>query len=274
MNKFPVKQLRSKPEILRILEQDRLYAAYAIGDLAPELFRECDWFAANADGSAPALCLYFKGLEPRALFVLGPPEGVAAILNSALRPGVAAFSAQPEHMPTLRSLYQLEHEQPMWRMALTAATFRPLPSPAVVHLGAADIADLNRLYKLGWGGIFAPYQIAQGIYYGIHVRDQLIAAAGTHVVAEEYGIAAVGNVFTHPTYRNRGYATACTSAVVAELLDMGCRDVVLNVRLDNEPALRAYRRLGFREHCQFIEAVGTRQGSWRARLEKLLVGEW
>jgi ribosomal protein S18 acetylase RimI-like enzyme len=267
-----VKQLRSKPEILRILEQDRLYAAYAIGDLAPELFRECDWFAANADGAAPALCLYFKGLEPRALFVLGPPEGVAAILSSALRPGVAAFAARPEHLPALLSLYALEHEQAMWRMALTAATFRPAPSPAVVQLGAADIDDLNRLYKLGWGGIFAPYQIAQGIYYGLHVRDQLVAAAGTHVVAEEYGIAAVGNVFTHPAHRNRGYATVCTSAVVAELLEMGCRDVVLNVRLDNEPALHAYRCLGFREYCQFVEAVGTRKGSWRAWVEKLWVG--
>jgi len=33
-----VKQLHDKREILRLLEQDRLYAAYAIGDLAPELF--------------------------------------------------------------------------------------------------------------------------------------------------------------------------------------------------------------------------------------------
>ena len=38
-------------------------------------------------------------------------------------------------------------------------------------------------------------------------------------------------------------------------------DVVLNVRVDNPPALAAYRALGYREHARFQERLVRRQRS-------------
>ena len=86
--------------------------------------------------------------------------------------------------------------------------------------------------------------IADGVYYGLRVNGQLVAAAGTHVVSPGARLAVVGNVLTHIDYRGRGFATAVTGAVTAELLRT-CDQVVLNVRSDNPPALNAYRRLGY-----------------------------
>ena len=60
------------------------------------------------------------------------------------------------------------------------------------------------------------------------VENRLVAVAGTHLVSPTYGVAAVGNVFTHPGHRRQGYASAATSAVVTELLDRGIQDVILN----------------------------------------------
>jgi len=73
-------------------------------------------------------------------------------------------------------------------------------------------------------------------------------------------MAVVGNVLTHVDYRGRGYATAVTGAVTAELL-RSCDQVALNVRSDNPPALAAYRRLGYAEHVRFDERLVHRLGS-------------
>ncbi|HAL61254.1 MAG TPA: hypothetical protein DCP08_02480, partial [Chloroflexi bacterium] len=107
-------------------------------------------------------------------------------------------------------------------------------------------------------GVFAPYQLDSGVYYGVEVGGELVSAAGTHLVSPTYQIAAVGNIFTHPSHRGQGYATACTSAVVEELLSRSL-EIVLNVAQSNEVALRLYKRLGFREYCPFIEALGVRR---------------
>ena len=87
-----------------------------------------------------------------------------------------------------------------------------------------------------------------------------MAAAGTHVISDRARLAAVGNVLTHVDYRGRGFATAVTGAVTAELLRT-CDQVVLNVRSDNPPALNAYRRLGYAEHTRFEERLIHRLGS-------------
>jgi len=98
------------------------------------------------------------------------------------------------------------------------------------------------------------------VYYGVRRGTRLIAAAGTHVISPTYGIAAVGNVYTHRDHRGQGLAKVVTSAVTAELLRT-VDDVVLNVRLDNPPALAAYRAIGYREHTRFEERLVRRQRS-------------
>ena len=41
-------EITDRAKILAYLETDRLYAAYAIGDLAPGMFEQCTWAMAEA----------------------------------------------------------------------------------------------------------------------------------------------------------------------------------------------------------------------------------
>jgi len=250
-----MRSLADKGEILAVLETDRIYAAYAIGDLVPGLFEQCRWSIAENDTGACALTMTFAGFEPPALFIMGSIDGLQALFRQGTCPPAAYVTMRPEHMDVVSGVYHMTGSRHMWRMSVDRQTFQPVCRPTV-RLHAGDIAALNALYAWGGGAFFADYQLEQGVYYAAQVDGQLVAAAGTHVVAPEYNIAAVGNVYTHPRFRNRGFATACTSAVVAELLDRGCSTVVLSVWQDNAPAIHAYHKLGFRVHCPFIETRG------------------
>ena len=147
----------------------------------------------------------------------------------------------------------------MVRMWVDRARFRPYPA-TVQRLLPVEIGDLNRLYQLGFASWLPASTIVDGVYYGMRVNGQLVAAAGTHVISRTARLAVVGNVLTHADFRGRGFATAVTGAVTAELL-RSCDEVVLNVRADNPPALGAYRRLGFAEHVRFEERLVHRLGS-------------
>ena len=61
-------ELTDKSEILAYLETDRLYAAYAIGDLEPGMFEQSTWAGAEAGGHLQALALCFRGLMIPVLF--------------------------------------------------------------------------------------------------------------------------------------------------------------------------------------------------------------
>lgn len=241
------------------LERDRLYAAYAICDLEEREFARTRW-AMAWDGDVPvALVLEYNGPTPQPLFVMGRDDGIAAILRDIIRPRVAYVAAPAPVMPAVETAYRVDPGPSMVRMWVDRARFRPYPS-SVQRLLPVEIGDLNRLYQLGFASWLPSSAIADGVYYGLRVNGQLVSAAGTHVVSPGARLAVVGNVLTHADYRGRGFATAVTGAVTAELLRT-CDQVVLNVRSDNPPALNAYRRLGYLDHVHFEERLVHRLGS-------------
>jgi ribosomal protein S18 acetylase RimI-like enzyme len=240
------------------LERDRLYAAYALCDLDDREFGRTRWGVASAESDPVAVVLEYAGLAPQPVFVMGENAGIAALLRELIRPRAAYLAARTEHLAAVATTYRVEPGPPMVRMWLDRGMFRPYPGE-VVRLLPVEVGDLNRLYQLGFTAWLPPSAVAEGVYYGIRVGGRLVSAAGTHVISPEARLGVVGNVMTHPDYRGRGYATAVTGAVTAELLRF-CDQVILNVRSDNPPALQAYARLGYREHVRFEERLIHRQG--------------
>ena len=272
--RYTVRQTTDKDEIAAFLNRDRLYAGYALCDLEDEYFGSCQWFlTSDAQGEPCGLAMEFGRLDPVVLFVMGEPDAVRATLEQDLTPAYIQLTAQPVHLPTLEPRYRLRHVREMLRMSVHKADFQAAKEQErAERLTTSDLPELNRIYRMASASAFAAYQLESGIFYGIKVNGRLVSTAGTHIISPERRIVAVGNVFTHPHFRGRGYAQAVTGAVTAEALRGFGPDepgqpealAILNVRADNAPAIRAYMNIGYTDACHFIEAHGSRR--WVSRL--------
>jgi ribosomal protein S18 acetylase RimI-like enzyme len=244
------------------LRTDKLYAAYALGDLDGPQRRRATWGVAyDAAGRPTALAEHHEGLVPQPLFLMGDVEGCRSLLESVIKPRDAYFQATAQLDPAMDGLYELDPPTRMLRMVVDRDSFLPFAGPAE-RLIPADIDDLNRLYQLGFRTGFPMSVLEDGIYYGVRVRGRLVSAAGTHVINVREGIGVVGNVMTHIDFRGHDFAKMVTSAVTGDLLER-LPDVALNVHTDNTPAVAAYARLGYRTHCDLVERLGRRRsGGW------------
>lgn len=263
---------RDRVLLRNFLERDRLRAAYAICDLEDREFAKTRWGIARDGEAVVAVVLEYRGLSPQPLFVMGDPAAVAAVLREEIHPRLAYLAADSAHLPAIARTYRIDPGPPMLRMWVNRDMFQPAEGIAL-RLLPVEIADLNRLYGLGFTSWLPAESIAQGVYYGVRVGGRLVAAAGTHVVSPAARLGVVGNVMTDPDFRGLGYAKLTTSAVTQELLRT-CDEVVLNVRSDNPPAIAAYRALGYREYCRFEERLVRRRAArWDSivsQLRKLL----
>lgn len=255
---YIVRPLRDPDEIRGLLRARVEYTAYALGQLEPELFARTRWYLARGT-TGVGLVLHSRGGLGDATFVMGDPDAILAVLS--IHPGTAQtyVTCQPQHLDVLRRVYRLATQQPMVRMVVTRESFRPSEQHETVPLTGIDIRKINALYGSENGpSYYVPEHIDAGVYRGVVAEGRLVAIAGTHVVSRQEGVAVVGNVFTHPAYRGRGFATSATSAVTEALLAI-CDYVVLTVDPRNTPAVAAYTRLGYREACQLVEASATRR---------------
>lgn len=255
---YVVQPLTDIQAIRSILAPRVEYTAYALGQLEPALFPRTRWYYARGT-TGTGLVLHSRGGLGDATFVMGDADAVLAILT--IHPGTAQTYAtcQPQHLEVLRRVYRLATQQPMIRMGVERTSFVPVRDEPTIALTGLDIRKLNSLYgSEGGPSYYVPDHIDSGVYRGV-VRDgRLVAVAGTHVVSRHEGVAVVGNVFTHPSYRGHGYATSATSAVTEALLEY-CDHVVLTVDPNNTPAVAAYARLGYREVCHLVEASAARR---------------
>ena len=248
-------------EARAFLERDRLMAAYALADIDQPEIEGARWWIARRDGDIAAVVLIVEGLPFRPCFATGASDGLATIFREAIREPRVLLATPPRSRGAIETTYRFERLDHMRRMAVNIARFRPRINHRVRRLLPEDLDAMIDLYGHASRTYFTPARIKREIYFGIYQGDTLVSAAGTHVRSARSGIAAVGNVLTRLAYRGRGMARSCTSAVTESAFDQH-RDVVLNVREDNAPAISVYERLGYWTHGQFIEGPAVRRPGW------------
>ena len=250
-----------------ILLTDPVWSAYALADLQPAFEPLCHWTPAESP-QGPGLILLFTGLKPTVLMSIGPASAVAVALersaSSGSLPAQVYLSVREEHLPAVERFYDSSADRrPMVRMVLPLNGRLAKPDPMPQRLQAAHAEQLRRLYA--YGGPFAPdafdpYQLVDGVFHGVaDETGDLMAAGGTHIINRSEGVAAIGNVYTRPDCRGRGYASAITAAVVHTLRTEAISTIVLNVDQRNRAARLLYDKLGFQEHCPFIEGKAQRR---------------
>ena len=255
------------------LQPRRYLAAYALAQLEPGAWERSEWWSCVTSGGGgqdglgvmggEAIVCHSLGGLGAATTLLGAADGVGEIL--ALHPGPARTFAicEPHHLGALEGAHELPTQRRMLRMLATRRTFRPVGplTGETLELSGRHVQVVNRLYSSEGGPTrYAREHIEEGCYQGVVAEGRLVAVAGTHSISRRYGISVLGNVFTHPQQRGFGFGTAATSAATAALL-RETEEVVLSVDPQNEPAVRAYRRLGYVEVGAIVEASASRRVS-------------
>jgi RimJ/RimL family protein N-acetyltransferase len=251
----------SADEARAFLERDRLMAAYALADIDQPEIEGARWWIARRDGDIAAVVLVVEGLPFRPCFATGASDGLAAIFREAVREPRVLLATPPRSRGAIEMTYRFERVDHMRRMVVNLQRFRPRIEHQATRLGAEDLDAVIELYGHASRTYFTPQRMKREIYFGVFQGDTLVSAAGTHVRSIRSGLAAVGNVLTRLAYRGRGMARSCTSAVTEAALE-DHRDVVLNVREDNAPAISVYERLGYHTHGLFIEGPAVRRPGW------------
>jgi len=276
---YLVQPLRDPDEIRSLLRPRRRYTAYGLAQLELPLFKQARFWQTEDDGDR-ALLMHSRGGLGHALLTLGDEIGLYVLLSLHPGPAYSFATIDLEHLPVMRRFYSLSQTSPMQRMVVDRRSFVAAPplepgAASLRRLSGDDTPDVNRLNASEGAGIsYAKSQIRDGLYFGAYVDGLLVSMAGTHAVSKDERIAVLGNVLTHPGYRGRHFALQTSSAVTSALLDE-CDEVVLTVDPRNEPAVRAYTRLGYVEDCQLIEAVVTRRESLAlGSLMRRLIARW
>jgi ribosomal protein S18 acetylase RimI-like enzyme len=252
-----IRRLREAERIRAILEKDRCWALYALGDLDPERFSHCEWFGLDDDDT---LVLLYRGFDTCVLYAQGAADAIDRILSHVDRPRALQLHVRGEALPAVEKSYAIRERRPMWRMILPHQASVAPDVPGVVRLHAADMEELTALYADGLHhgespDFFLPAMLETGVFYGVREQGRLTAAAGTHLVSSGAGVAAIGNIYTLRSKRGNGLGRRVTAAVLAETRMRGIPTIGLNVAQTNLSAVRLYEGLGFQKYCQFFEGL-------------------
>jgi ribosomal protein S18 acetylase RimI-like enzyme len=252
-----------KNKLLAHFKKDPVLFAYHMGDLDDFYFEHCQWGATY--GQSPRIddvILIYTGLDTPSVLAFGISERFEGLLDDMLDVFPDQFYCHFQDQYRERFLTRYEQKPLGTHLKMKLEQFRPAStgdSPNIVRLDSSHLDELKAMYKDAYpDNYFHERMLETGKYFGYLDSDDIASVAGVHVDSDEYGITVLGNIATESGFRDRGLATAVTSRLVSELVSEN-KMICLNVKADNEPAIRSYRRLGFIPIHEYEEAFFTRK---------------
>lgn len=249
--------LHDKKTIEEVLRKNVYLNIYGIGDLDDFFWPYTIWYAEKNDSDIRAIALLYFGMSLPTLLALSDMiDDMAYLVQSIshLLPDKFSAHLSPGVESALKEDYRIECRGKYLKMGLTDRTvIDAYDSNGVVTLEIDDLNEIMEFYhKSHPGNWFDPRMLETKRYFGARWDDALVSVAGIHVYSEKYKVAALGNIATAPSYRNRGYASRVTAKTCQELLNR-VSHVGLNVKADNAAAVVCYEKLGFEKIASYNE---------------------
>jgi len=227
------------------LVQDPISNVLPLGDLYSPLLSVSDIYSAVKSNEVVGVCTIYRAFQmPSVVFGAATQEAKQALVKKALSEISTEFVSlcQPEDIKMFKEYSTVLHFHLEQQMIADPPKQIGSDGIKVMKVGKNELKLLNKFYVGQHTEAWAPIQFETGPYYFVKDDDKIVSAAGVHLVTPQ--IAQLGNIVTDKTYRNRGFATACTNALAADLASKG-RIVSLFVRTNNVPAIHLYEKLGF-----------------------------
>jgi ribosomal protein S18 acetylase RimI-like enzyme len=251
--------LHSRKQIEAFLRKNVYLHIYAIGDLDDFFWQHTAYYALKDGNEIQAIVLLYAELPLPTVHAISEQEGVMQeLLRSIFHILPSSFNAHLS--PGVEQVFKEQHDiRPYgkhYKMALKNEPFMyDVDCSQVVRLTQNDLDEIFRLYKAGYpGNWFDPRMLETKQYFGIRLENRLVSIAGIHVYSEEYGVAALGNIVTHPDYRGNGFAKSVT-ARLCQSLSSSVDHIGLNVKADNAIAISLYEKLGFEVVSPYYECM-------------------
>ncbi len=173
---------------------------------------------------------------------------------SSLLPDQFYAHLSPKLETYLSDIYQVEEHGDHYKMEIQLPHFTSISEiENICQLSEDDLPEMIDLYQSSYpGNAFDPRMVHTEQYFGYRDKGNLVCVGGVHVYSREFKVAALGNITTHPDFRNRGLARMVTASICRSLLD-SVNFIGLNVKCDNFPAIALYQSLGFVISSQYGE---------------------
>jgi ribosomal protein S18 acetylase RimI-like enzyme len=123
---------------------------------------------------------------------------------------------------------------------------------SALRIGYKQLVDIKDLLSQSYPEAWLDDELVKlNRNFGIYNGDKLVSFAGIHAYSDEYQVAAVAHVTTHPDYRRMGYGEIVVSSLIKDLKN-DIKYIGLNVKTDNYTAINCYKNLGFKEYGKFV----------------------
>lgn len=257
--------VHDKKVVEAFLMKDPLANVLAIGDLDDFFWPSTVWYGWEEQGELIDIALLYVGAGMPVLLCFAEENDthtqafcealqtvVPASVYTHLYPGVDQYFSENYRFVPHGRHYKMALEYP--------EKVNAFDTSEAEKLGLKDLDAINSIFNTAYpGNFFDPRMLETGMYFGIWEAGRLVSVSGIHVYSEEYDVAAIGNVTTHPDFRNRGYAKKVMARLIQALQER-VGNIALNVKANNTPAIKAYEKLGFRVIRAYDEYEFYRKG--------------
>lgn len=240
--------LHNKTEILDFLMNSPELQVYSIGDLDDFFWPKTIWYSLKEGGEIKSIILLYVGMTtPTLLAIYGKDfeltyqllERVKSILPSKFYAHLS-----PNLIDVFGKQNIVESFGPHFKMALKKVQ-PTISDDKIRRLTTTDIEIINEFYTASYpDNWFDKRMLETQKYFGYFLDDKLVGIAGIHVYSEEYKVAALGNIATHPEYRGKQIGFKLTASLCADLKQT-VNYIGLNVKSNNIAAISCYQKIGF-----------------------------